>query len=585
MELRRAGDNEGAKNVFQKLLEQNPKSGGALEGLTLTSMSLGLYKEALTYIERWEALGSSDYIKSLKANVMAKLYPQQAPEVPLSTATAAPKPVSLYTVGMDLRKRGDYKGAKQAFQKLLEENPDSGGALEGLTLTSLALDQNEEALDYATRWEKLGNSAYIQSMKARAAAKLGRRGELAASLLKGTQLSPTDLRAARRLDDIMRSDASGIFPYGAMSKTHSQEGLGTRSVNKIIYESRSIGTDGRTVLRPGLSLLSGAKISQTAQRNGTRNTTYFDILEQVYSLGAEAVCRRGGIWAKYGHSLLSDIKAVGVGRKSFARYSAGANLVTGRAELRALAERSPYYLRGTDASTYFALLRENSYRLEAEAPLWGLGWLARAGISDYTGGVTVNSQSLSGTLEGGSYLVSGSISRSAQEYFGAGPTGKLTIMPYQRAGLRGRIGTDGRWLAAASYGYTAYRDGNRQNDAGAELQVWVPKTGRLGQLWGSYDFTIEEYKIIADGYRTSDKRGHWSGVFWKRQWGTGPWTQAGYEHGFLVDTRGRYEGNRWTGEIEWYRGLPFSLTARARYSNTSVGDQGASGGFSARWTF
>lgn len=584
MNLRRAGDNVGARKMFQQLLDKNPDSGGALEGLTITAISLGLYEEALSAIERWEMLGKSPYIDSLKASVLAKLHPENP--APGTTAAAVSTPaVSYYTLGMDLRRSGNYQGAKEAFLKLLEQDPESGGALEGLTLTSLSLGQNEEALDYAERWEKQKDSGYIQSMKARALAKLGRREELAESLRKSAEFDPGDIRAARRLDDILREEATGVFTQGAISKTLSQEGLGTRSVNQIIYESRSGGFSGRVIIKPGLNATAGVTVSQTAQRNGSRHFTYFDVLEQVYSAGLEQRSRRGGGFAHYGQSLLSDVKAVGVGRKTFSRVKAGANYSAGDLELRAFYQRSPYYLRGAGGDQFFALLRESTYRVEAEAPWRGMSWLARGAINDYSGRVTVHTQSLTGTLEGGSYLVVGSLARGAQEYFGAGPTGKLTIMPYNRAGLRGRLGTDGRWQASASYGHSAFRDGNRENDGDADFKLWLPKTGPVGLVWVSYGFSVEEYLTIADGYRSSDKRSHWTGLFWKRQWRSGPWIQVGYEHGFLVDTRGRYEGNRWTSEIEWYRGRPFSLTAQARYSNTTVRDQSAAGGLQARWTF
>lgn len=587
MDLRRTGDIAGAKKLFAQLLEQNPKSGGALEGLTLTSMALGQYEEALSYILSWEKMGHSAYIDSLKATVNAKLHPQP-PVVSTGIAVAASTsaaPVSLYSIGMEQRRRGEYEESKLTFLKLLEKDSQSGGALEGLTLTSLALGQNEEALDYAERWEILGDSAYIQSLKARALGKLGRQEELADSLLRSANFNPTDIRIHRRLDDILRANAAGVFPFGSISKTLSQEGLGTRSVNKIIYESRSAGVNGRFALWRGLSAIAGASVSQSAQRNATRGFTYFDVLEQVYTTGLEARGRRGRVWATHGQSLLSDNKAVGVGRVNFSRVQLGGDMSAGDLELRASVERAPYFLRGTDSSRFFALLRENSARVEAEAPRWGVGWLARASLSDYSNRVTVNSQSLTGTRESGSLVLTGSIARGYQEFLGAGPTGKLTIMPFNRAGLRGRLGTDGRWLVSASYDHTAYRDGNRLYDGGADAQLWIPRVHSLGQTWVSYGFNIEEYLTVTDGYRSSDKRSHWLGVFWRRQWRSGPWTQLGYEHGFLNDLRSQHEGNRWTGEVEWHRGRPISLTARARYANTSVGDESASAGFSARWTF
>ncbi len=56
MELRRRGDNSGAKAVFLELLEKDPSNTGALEGLSLSCLSLGQYSEALGYLERWNSL-------------------------------------------------------------------------------------------------------------------------------------------------------------------------------------------------------------------------------------------------------------------------------------------------------------------------------------------------------------------------------------------------------------------------------------------------------------------------------------------------------------------------------------------------
>ena len=592
MDARRRGDYTAAMKLFTRLAEEQPANVGAWEGLTLTAISQGEDQLALAYIHRWQKLGKSDYAASLEAQVLAHLNakaplaskPAAAANPSVAAKPAVPK-LSLYALGMQQRRDGDYEAALKTFQELEALDPQGGGALEGLTLSAMGLGRYEEALAYSERWQKNGDSGYIESLKARLYSKLGRRADMADTLTREIELDPTDIRAGRRLDSVLRADAPGLFPYGGLSKTISVEGLGTPSINRIIYEGRYGGTTARMNLAPGFSAIAGAAVTQTAQRNDTHGFTYFDILEQVYSGGLEARGKHSFALAQYGQSVLSDNKAAGVGRVNFSRIKAQGGVESGDLEVRGYAERAPYFLRGAGGTQFFALLREDSGRVEAEERFWGIGWLARVGIWDYSDRVTAHSESLTATKEGGSYLLTGSLSKSYQENFGAGPTGLLTIMPYDRASTRGQYGVDGDWLASLSYGHSWYRDGNRENSGSAGLRYWLPKTDRLGYVWLAYKFEIEEFLAPVDGYVSSDSRGHWPGIFWKRQWDLGPWTQLGYEHGFLDDARGIYEGNQWTAELEWFHGRPFSLTAQARLANTSVGNKSQSIDIQARWTF
>jgi hypothetical protein len=67
MEQRKRGDYAGAKETFLNMLRLDPGNGGALEGLSLTCLSLRQYGEALAALEKWSAQSpGSAYILGLK---------------------------------------------------------------------------------------------------------------------------------------------------------------------------------------------------------------------------------------------------------------------------------------------------------------------------------------------------------------------------------------------------------------------------------------------------------------------------------------------------------------------------------------
>jgi Flp pilus assembly protein TadD len=601
MDARKRGDHAEALRIFTRLSRDNPKNAGAWEGLALTDISLARYEDALDAVKRWEKnLGKGAYAESIaaraRAGIAAREQKASAPSVEASTASAAarkaaaapsapPAPLEGYSLGMAQRASGDNQAAFGTFSGMLSRDPASGGALEGLTLTSIGLGRFDQALQFAERWQAQGDSAYIESQKARIYGRLGRRDEAADALVKTIRYDPADVRAGRRLDALLRSDAPGVFPAAGVSKTISIEGLGTPTVSRIIYEGRNGGAAARFRLRPGFNAVAGAVVTQTAQRNDSVGFTYFDILEQVYSGGLEYRGRHQWGLAQYGQSALSDNKGSGVGRVNFSRVKAQGGFDRGDLEVRGFLERAPYFLRGAGGSHFFALLREDSARVEVEERFLGLGWLARGTILDYSDQVTVNSEALTATKEGGRYLVAATASHSYQEFFGAGADGKLAVMPYDSLGVRGQYGLDGEWLAALSYSRAHYRDGNRENTGGAGLRWWVPKTGDAGLFWLSYRFDIDEFLNSPGGYRANDARAHWAGPFWKRQFGGGPWVQLGYEHGWIVDTQGSYEGNRWTAELEWYHTRSFSLVSQGRLAHTTIGTKSQGADIQARWTF
>ncbi|MDA8245037.1 MAG: hypothetical protein M0025_13075 [Elusimicrobia bacterium] len=68
MRQRKDGDYAGAKRTFMELLLKDPAGAGALEGLGLSCIGLGQYREAAVYLEQWNLLSpGSAYILGLLA--------------------------------------------------------------------------------------------------------------------------------------------------------------------------------------------------------------------------------------------------------------------------------------------------------------------------------------------------------------------------------------------------------------------------------------------------------------------------------------------------------------------------------------
>ena len=501
-----------------------------------------------------------------------------------SLAGAAEPRAPTYEYGMELRSAGKPAEAKEVFLNLLEKDPRSGAALEGLTLTSLSLKEYEEALGTLERWRENGDSAYIESLEARVLDKLHRRDEATEALVRSYWLDTTDVAPMERADDRLRADAPGLFPFGKISKSLALEELSTPNPQRIAYEGRSGGAQTRFGIRGGWSGIAGVAVTQTAQRNDTRGFTYFDILEQVYSAGLEDRWKTGRASAQYGQAVLSDNKGAGVGRLDFSRVQASAEQEAGPLVLRGFLERAPFYLRGAGGNNYFALLREGSARVEAEAGALGMQWLGRAGIYDYSEGSTYHAWSLLGTKEIWGGVIQPTYSHSYRDWWGAGADGRYDATDYDRLGIRARFGPEGYWRASASGGLSQYRDANRADDADAEARVWLPWWRELS---GIYRFHIIGYRSEAENYQSIDERGHWAGAAWRRHWGrSGPWTEIEYTHGFLNDpVRNDYQGNAWVGLVEWYRGRSLSFVARGRLGNTSLTEQSYSASLQARWTF
>ncbi|MDE2143644.1 MAG: tetratricopeptide repeat protein, partial [Elusimicrobia bacterium] len=323
--------------------------------------------------------------------------------------TAAP---SLYDLGNTLRRQGRTVEAKETFSRLLDQDPKSGGALEGLSLSCLSLGQNEEALEYARRWDQQSSSsAYILGLQARALHRLLREDDELGVNRRIVAIDPCDVRTQRHLDDEMRLLRNGLFGAARIYKSIGPEELNTSNPQRIVYAGRSGEARFRRVLNPKLDLVGGISMDEQIQANETGGFTYFDILEQVYSFGLEGRPNRNTGWqAEYGQSLLHDVHSYGVGRTDFSRVKLAAQRHVGDWTLGLTALRQPKYLRGAGGLNYFSLLREGDLRAQGEGSALTMQWLARAGVSDFSEGTTYKDASVSGTKVYGNELLQPSFS-------------------------------------------------------------------------------------------------------------------------------------------------------------------------------
>lgn len=488
-----------------------------------------------------------------------------------------------YSRGMALRRKGDYAGAKAVFLEMLAKDPKSGGAFEGLGLSCLSLKEYDQARDYLSRWnESRPNNGYILGLLARADSALERRDDFLADLRGASAADPLDLGLRRRLDDVQR-ERPGVLPEARMYKSLSNEGLETGNPQRVVYEGRSGGAKARFGVHPKADLLLGYSAREEAQRNDTGGFTYFDILEQVASVGVAARPRKGlDLEAEYGQSFLSDVHKAGVGRRNFSRLRLSGEWRAPAATVRLKAGREPYFLRGAGGSQYFALLREAYSRAEVESYRWGWGGLLRGGLDGYSDGTTLRPWSASAFKEFGANYLNLSYAQSHQEYSGAGADGRIRFAAYDRLGARWRWLREDVARVDAGYGWSRYRDGNRLHDANFGLALWMPRVKGL-----SAEYRVEAYDYLGpvDGYRSTDWTEHWAGPHWRRMHAPGVWTHLAAEHGWARDTRGAYEGNLALAELEYYWRERASLLVSGKLRRSTLRDESYSLGLSGRWSF
>lgn len=506
------------------------------------------------------------------------------------TASTSP-PSSSYDLGHAQRRAGRSAEAKETFLRLLQDDPSSGGALEGLTLSCLSRHEYDEALGYARRWDqKKPDSAYVLGLEERALRGLRREEEALDIGRRIVTLDPCDARLQRRVDDGMRERRAGVFSSFRLYKSAGPEGLETSNPQRIVYEGRSGSVRARQALRPNLDLVGGIEASQEAQRNDTGGFAYYDIFEETTWGGLEGRPNGELSWgAEYGQSLMHDIRGAGVGRATFSRAKLKAAWRGDRFEARVRAERAPSYLRGAGASRFFVLLRESSMRADVEGSALGLDWLGRAGASSFSEGTTLKTWGLSATKEYASELAAAAYSHGQTEFFGAAPDGRLRYVMTDRLGARWRRLVEDSYRLSASYGYSWHRDGNRLHEFSAEAAAWLPwlKDGcGLRPLKVAYRRDSMDYAVSAEGYRSTDNEADTLGGYWRQGWRHGLWTTLGYEYAFNRDnSRGHYESRAWLGEIEAYRSGALSLSAEGRVGASTVRDESYSAGGRARWSF
>ncbi|MFA5138120.1 MAG: tetratricopeptide repeat protein [Elusimicrobiota bacterium] len=486
----------------------------------------------------------------------------------------------LYGLGMEQRKGGRVREARETFLKLLEREPENNGALEGLALTSLSLDEPAEARKHLLRLDsKKPGDPYILGLLTRADSALGLEDELLSDLRRLVAADPAGLRFRRRLDGLSSAEP-GAFLDGRSYKSIGVEGLETGNPQRIEYQGRSGGARARARLAKGLDATFGYSVRQEAQKNHTGQFTYFDIREKGLSLGLEARPTPGlRCAADYGHSFLAG---VGIGYREFSRARLAGEWSRDGVALRLAGQRQPKFLRGAGGTRFFALLRELSAGAEAEAYRWGWGFFLRGGFADYSDGITVRSHSFTVLKELGDHLFRGGFSHGQLETLGAGPDGRIRFVGQERWGSRYRYLKEEYARLEGGYAFSKLLDANRLHEADGTLALWLP-------FWREFaaEYRVEawDFRGPVDGYRSTDWTQHWAGPHWRRGWGRGVWSHIAYEHAFARDSRGSYEANQSLAELECYLRDRASLLFSARGLRSSLRDDSFSLQLAGRWSF
>lgn len=489
-----------------------------------------------------------------------------------------------YDYGMEQRQRGDYAGAKATFMKLLLETPSSGGALEGLALSCLALRQYAEARVYLEQWNAQSpGSPYILGLLARAQNALRDDEGALRSYEALAACDPRDCAVRPRLDAGMERLRAGVFPRGRVYRTYSVEGIGTASPQTIVYEGSSSGARFRAPLRAGLDLTGGAELRREAQLNYGSGLTYFDILEQAYTAGLNWRPAGGSSWeGEFGKSVVTDNKGHGVGYRLLNRARLAGAWSAGETDLKASLSSQPKFLRGSGTSQYFILLRETAARVEAARGLWGWDWLGRAGLYGYAGGASAAAYSLRALRELDPFVLQAGYAHGQQEYYSASSSGRLRYVGTDALSAGVRLYSEDRYRLAASYGRTFYADTNSLKELDFEATGWLP--GHR-EFYGSYRFSLRDFRAPVAGYPSADEREHWLGAYWRRCRGRDWAALLGLERGFLRDRQLSYGAEKILGELDWYRGSAASLHLQGSRRVTTGRGRSYSLGLQGRWSF
>lgn len=495
---------------------------------------------------------------------------------------AEPPPAADYAAGMALHKRGEDAAARETFLKMLEAAPDSAGALEGLSVTCLALGRYAEARGYLEKWNSISpRSAYVLGLLARAQGGLrDEKGQLE-TYRELAALDPRDCAARTRAEDLARNLDTGAFPYGKGYRAYSMEGLDTASPQRIIYEGASGGASFRLPAGKDLYLLGGAELRREAQKNDWRNFTYYNVQEQIYSAGLGGRTAAGLGWeAEYGQSLMTDLRAPGSSPEAFGRLRLQG---TWRASA-AYVDSVPMLVRLSGANgRFYRVLRADSAGVSTAGSSRGWDWTARGGLTSYSGGAALGSAGLRAERDLGFAVLRGGYSRGRQAYYSASPSGRFLSagMDVFDAGLRRTV--DGAYSAGLSAARTYYGDGNALTAPAFDLTGWVP---RHKEFSAGYRYALQNFRRVSPYYDSADTREHWLGLYWRRCRGYNWSAGLGYEKGFLYDSsRGYYRGNAYLADAQWYAGRSGSVAVQARKADTTVRDRSWSASLQARYSF
>lgn len=507
---------------------------------------------------------------------MGKIFILLLTQAALPAAAAQP---GGYDYGMEQRKTGDYAGAKATFLGLLLNSPSSAGALEGLGLSCIGLGQYEEAALYLEQWDRQSpDNPYILGLLARARNGMNDdRGAL--RVYKNlAALDPRDCAARDRVETISARAGYGVFPRARLYHSLSQEGLGTSSPVRIIYEGNSAGAGFRAPLKGAVDVFGGIGLNKDAQRNADRGFTYFEVQELSYSAGLAGRYGRGLYWeGEVGRSLFTDVSAPG--SAGFVRGSARARFTSGPSMLELAT--APRLLRVTGAGRFYRVPREDSARAQTAFSGLGWDWALRGGLSAVAGGTALGSASLRGTRDYGPYGLSAGYWHGQREFYSAAASGRLRYVQTDHFSAGASRGVKDVYRAGASLGRTFYSDGNRLASADASLTAWLPWRK---EFYGGYRFEHSNYALVRGGYDTVDATGNWFTAGWRRCAGYNWSADAVYEHGFVSDKLMYYNADIYTLSGDWYSGRG-SLRLEGRRRVTTGRGNSWSAGLKARYSF
>lgn len=393
------------------------------------------------------------------------------------------------------------------------------------------------------------------------------------------EADPSDRKVRARLEELLAAEP-GLFWRFSDAKSIAPEGLETAAPQRIVYEGRSASLRARVRGPVETRFLAGAEVKQLSQRNLTGGFSYYDVLEQVYSVGAEARPFESlGLTGEYGQSLFSDIHGDAIGTPSFSRVKGAADWTAGGAQVRLAGERAPFLLRDFGGSRFFSLLRRSAGDLSVSGWLGGWDMLGGTGVEAFSERTTLYRGRARASRDTPAGVFTTSYAHDFQDAYGA-IGGRYRPVAFDRWGqgwsLERRLGR-----AEAYYGYALYHDANRRHDALAAVES-APELAR--GFSARYEASVWRFRSQSVDYRSGDEQAHWIGPFWtlcSRKWSV----RTGGQHAWARDLRGAWEANRGSLSAAWRPKPEASIEAAADGLRSTVGDQAFRVSLSGRWSF